>query len=64
MFSGAFCLLSEVGTVGTVELVTEGVSTSHDTPELSELAGHEWEVETALLNNVSFVLDVVDCKAM
>ena len=58
MLSGAFCLLSEVGTIGPVELGTVGLSTSHETTELSAFAGHELE-EEVLLNNVSFVFDVV-----
>ena len=41
VLSGAFCLLSEVGTIGPVELGTVGLSTSHETTELSAFAGHE-----------------------
>ena len=62
VLSGTFCLLSVVGTEEAVELLTVFVSTSHETTELSELVGHEWEEETVLLNNVSLVLDVTDCK--
>ena len=51
-----------VGTVGSVELLTDCVSTSHETTELSELVGQECEDETALLNSLSSVLDVTDCK--
>lgn len=62
VFSGTFCLLSVVDAVGSVELLTDCVSTSHETTELSEFVGQECEDETALLNNVSSVLDVTDCK--
>ena len=64
LLSETFCLLSVVCTVGAVELLTVSLSTSHETIELSELAGHEWEDETVLLNSVSSVLDTADCKRL
>ena len=52
-----------VGTVGSVDLLTDCMSTSHETTELSAFVGQEeCEDETALLNRVSSVLDVTDCK--
>lgn len=52
-----------VGTVGSVVLLPDCMSTSQETTELSAFVGQEvWEDETALLNSVSSVLDVTDCK--
>ena len=64
LLSETFCLLSVVCTEGAAEVLTVSVSTSHETIELSELGSHEWEDETVLLNNVSSVLDVADCKRL